>query len=86
MDGDELRSAALGRLKAKRDFQKGVVVYLLVNAFFVVLWFVGEDRGFFWPIWPIAGWGLAVGLQWWNAYHRKPISEEDIQREMGKGY
>ena len=86
MDDDERRAAAVKRIKAKRDFQKGLVAYVLVNAFLVVVWFVADDRGFFWPIWPSAGWGLAVVLQWWNLYGRKPISEADIQREMGEGF
>ena len=84
MDSGELREAALKRLKAKRDFQKSLTAYVLVNALLVVIWFLGDPRGFFWPVWPIGGWGLAIALQWWSVYRRKPITEGDIQREMGQ--
>lgn len=78
------RGAAVKRLKAQRDFKRSLVAYVAVNAFLVVIWAVG-DRGSFWPIWPIAGWGLALAFQAWNAYGAKPISEEDIRREMERG-
>lgn len=84
MDDAERREAAIKRLKAKRDFRKSFAVYLAVNGFFVVIWAFGE-RGYFWPIWPMAGWGIAIVGQAWNAYFRKPISEDDIRREMERG-
>ncbi len=75
------REAALSRLKLKSDFKRSLVAYVLVNSFLVVIWALG-DRGSFWPIWPIAGWALALGFQAWNAYGSRPISEADIRREM----
>lgn len=85
MDHEERRSLARDRLEAKRGFQKSLVVYAVVNGFLVFIWFMG-DRGSFWPIWPMAAWGLAVLIRWWSVYGRKPISEDDIQREMDKGF
>jgi hypothetical protein len=79
------REAALKSLKARRDFQMSLGAHVLVYALLVIIWFVGDPRGFFWPVWPIGGWGLAVALQWWSPYRRGPITEEDIQREMGQG-
>lgn len=78
---EEAREAALKRLKAKRDFRGSVVAYVLVNSLLVVVWAVG-DRGVFWPVFPMAGWGLALGFQAWYAYGAKPVSEDDIHREM----
>lgn len=83
-EAEDSREAAVKRLKAKRDFRRSLVAYVIVNAFLVVIWALG-DRGAFWPIWPIAGWGLALGFQAWNAYVTKPISEADIQREIERG-
>ena len=34
-------------------------VYLTVNALLVGIWFF-TGRGYFWPIWPIAGWGAGL--------------------------
>ena len=84
-DHQERREAAIKSLKAKRDFVRSLVAYLVVNARLVVIWALTDAGGYFWPIWPILGWGIALVLQGWNAYLRKPISEDDIRREMGGG-
>ena len=84
-DHQERREAAIKSLKAKRDFVRSLVAYLVVNAMLVVIWALTDAGGYFWPIWPILGWGIALVLQGWNAYLRKPISEDDIRREMGDG-
>jgi hypothetical protein len=38
--------------------------------------------GFFWPIFPIAGWGIGVAANAWDVFGREPVTEERIQREM----
>ena len=80
MEDTERRTAAIKRVKAKRDFRTSLAVYVLVNAFLVMLW--SFNGGYFWPIWPILGWGLDVALQAWNTYFRRPITETDIRREL----
>ncbi len=41
--------------------------------------------GFPWPIFLTVGWGFAIVMQAWNVYGgSRPITEADIQREMGK--
>lgn len=77
------RAAALERLKAKRDFRTHLVVYLVVNAALVVIW-AATGAGYFWPIWPIVGWGIGLLLNAWVVYMQKPITEDDIQAEMGR--
>jgi uncharacterized ion transporter superfamily protein YfcC len=81
---DERREAAVKRVKAKRDFKTHVVVYLLVNAMLVVIWAV-TGAGYFWPIWVIAGWGVGLAINAWTVYFEKPISEDEIRREMEHG-
>ena len=83
MDEQERRAAAVRRLKAKREFWTHVAVYVLVNGLLVVIWAVTSDGGNFWPMWPILGWGIALGLNAWEVY-RKPLSEEAIRKEMDK--
>lgn len=78
---DSGRAAAVKRLKAKRDFRNSLLVYLVVNALLVVVW-AATGAGYFWPIWPIAGWGIGVGLHAWTVYGQRGISEDDISREM----
>ena len=79
----ELREKAIQRLKKKRDFKTHVLIYVAVNTFLVVIWAV-TSAGFFWPIFPILGWGIGVLANAWDVYGRKPISEEEIRREADR--
>jgi hypothetical protein len=78
---DSLREQAIVRLKKKRDFTTHVVVYVLVNAMLVGIW-AATGRDFFWPIFPILGWGIGLGANAWDVYGRKPITEGEIRQEM----
>jgi hypothetical protein len=70
------------QLRKQRDFRSHLLVYVLVNAFLAVIWVVAGARGFFWPVFPIAGWGIGVIMNAWDVYGRQEISEDDIHREM----
>jgi hypothetical protein len=76
----ELRKLALSGLKKKRDFRTHVVIYVIVNAMLVGIW-AATGAGFFWPIVPILGWGIGIGANAWDVYGRKPITEDEVQRE-----
>jgi 2TM domain-containing protein len=39
---------------------------------------------FFWPVFPIVGWGIGVATRGYGAYHNTDASEDQIQREMRK--
>jgi len=80
-DTDRAREMAIKRLKAKQGFTAHVMIYILVNLFLTVIWFM-SGGGYFWPIWTIAGWGIGVGMHGWAAYLGKPISEAEIRKEM----
>lgn len=49
----------------------------------VVIWAV-TDAGFFWPIFPIIGWGIGVAANAWDVYGRRPITEDQIRREVDR--
>lgn len=77
----DLRSQAIERLKKKRDFTTHIFMYVTVNAMLVVIWAVTSDGGFFWPIFPMLGWGIGVIANAWDVYGRRPVTEEEIRRE-----
>lgn len=80
---EEIREQALARLKKKRDFRSHLFMYVAVNAMLVAIWAItGAD--FFWPIFPILGWGVGVAANAWDVYGRKPISEDEIRREADR--
>jgi len=81
-DYQQRREAAVKRVKSRRDFKTHVAIYIIVNLFLIGIWALG-GQGYFWPIWVILGWGVGLALNAWEVYIRKPISEEEIQEEMG---
>lgn len=81
---DPRRQAAISHLKAKRDLAANAVSFVVVNAFLTVIWAVG-GRGFFWPVFVMAGWGVGLVLHAWSVFGAEPITEADIQREMERG-
>jgi hypothetical protein len=92
------REQAIKRIKAKNAFKTHLVVYLTVNAMLVTIWaalavagwshdvvvWPGLPQDFFWPIFPIVGWGIGVAINGYHAYRGNAYTEEQIQREMLK--
>jgi hypothetical protein len=64
--------------KQRVGFRMNLAAYVLVNLFLVGVWFVTSgghaptlfDNGesYFWPIWPILGWGLGLAFHWYSAF------------------
>jgi hypothetical protein len=79
---DDLRKAALERVRKRRDFWPHLLVYVMVNALIVVVWAMASDGGFFWPVFPIAGWGIGIVMHAWDAFWRTGITEADVDREV----
>ena len=61
------------RTKPQRDFARHLVIYLLVNVFLVLVWAV-SGGGYFWPVWVVLGWGLAIAIHATRAYG--PFADE----------
>jgi hypothetical protein len=78
------RDRAVTQLKKRRDFYGHLLVYVLVNTFLVVIWAVVDAHGFFWPVFPIVGWGIGVVMNAWDVFWRPPITKHEIQREIDR--
>jgi len=76
-----VREEAIKRLKKRRDFGVHLLVYCLVNGFIVVIWAMTDLHGFFWPIFPILGWGVGLILNAWDVYRSEGFTEKQISRE-----
>ena len=81
---DVLRDRAIKRLKKRRDFHAHLLVYVLVNAFIVAIWALTNVHGFFWPIFPLLGWGIGVVMNAWDVYRPEEFDEDQIRREMDR--
>jgi 2TM domain len=82
---EALREQALTRLKKRRDFKAHAFVYVIVNAVVWGIWMViGVSSHSWWP-WPVfitLGWGIGLVMNAWDVYVRKPITEDELQREI----
>ncbi|MGH2685525.1 MAG: 2TM domain-containing protein [Actinomycetota bacterium] len=85
MSDEELRNRALRRIAKKQEFRSHLTAYVLVNIGLVVIWAL-TGRDYFWPIWPILGWGIGLGFHAWETFgtpSRGP-TEDQIRREMDR--
>ncbi|MGZ5319134.1 MAG: 2TM domain-containing protein [Actinomycetota bacterium] len=81
-DDDELREMALARIARKQEFYAHLLAYVLVNGMLVAIWAM-SGAGFFWPIFPILGWGIGIAFHAWDTFRRSEPTEARVQREMG---
>ena len=81
-DEADLRKRAEKRIEAKRGLGAHALAYLLVNGSLVVIWYMTGD-GFFWPAFPILGWGIGLAFNAWDVYSPAP-SEARIRAEMDR--
>jgi hypothetical protein len=77
-----LREAAVKNLKARRGLQAHMLAYILVNGFLVTVWAV-TGAGFFWPIFPLFGWGIGLAFNVWDVMSPEP-SDTRIDVEMDR--
>jgi 2TM domain len=82
--GDQLREQVIKQLKKRHDFHIHLLVYVLVNGFLAVIWAVTSGHGFFWPVFPMAGWGIGLVLHAWDTYTRQEPREEQVRHEMDR--
>ena len=82
---DEQREQAIGRIKARRGWWWHLIIYVIINGWLIGMWFTG-DQDSFWPFWVLFGWGIGVVAHGFNVFvGERPISEDQIQREIDKG-
>jgi hypothetical protein len=84
MNDDEVRAEAIRRVRAKREFRQHLGVYVIVNLALVGIW-AATGADYFWPIWPILGWGIGILFHGYSVFWQRPITEDEIQREMRRG-
>jgi hypothetical protein len=75
------REQPRARVQGRRDFGSHLVAYLVINAILVGIWAV-TGGGYFWPVWVLGCWGAGLVLHWWDAFVRRPVTEEDVDAEM----
>lgn len=72
--------------KQRAAFKRSLGSYFVVNSFLCAIWFVTSGPNhYFWPIWPILGWGLGLGMQYISAYtgNGNLSAEEEYKKLKG---
>ncbi len=67
--------------KRRAGFKTTLLVYILVNLLLVGIWYATRGS-YFWPIWPISGWGIGMLGQYIGAYHSTKLfsAEREYQK------
>ncbi len=83
-DAVDLRGLAIARLRKKHDLQAHLLAYVLVNLFLNVIWLLTTPGGFYWPMFPLFGWGIGVAFHIWDVYAPETPPEDRIRQEMDR--
>ena len=84
MSDDTSRQQAIQRLHQRRGFLNYVIGAVVISLFMVVIWAL-SGQGYFWPIWVMGAFAIGLIFYGVNLVMNKPLTEEQIQREMQKG-
>ena len=79
------RDEQLWQLAKKRaGFKRSLASYFFVNSFLVGVWYFSSGpHSYFWPVWPMLGWGVGIAFHYFEAYHGSKIfSAEDEYEKL----
>jgi hypothetical protein len=79
-DEQDLRQRAIRRLEAKRGLMGHALAYVMVNLLLIAIWWT-TSRGFFWPVFPLFGWGIGLAFHAWDVLSPAP-GPRQIEAEM----
>ena len=65
---DDLRQAAVTRLHKKREFWQHAFVFVVINLAINLVWLFTMPGGFYWPMFPLLGWGIGLAFHVWDVY------------------
>ena len=85
MSDEEIYKMARERVKAKRDFYKHLVIYVVVNIMLVIIWAFPTGGGHPWFLWVLGFWGLGVLMNFLEVFvWQKRGTKEAVEKEVEK--
>ena len=86
MGAEQRHDEELWRIaKARVGFKWSFASYCIVNAMLVAIWyFTSGPFTYFWPIWPVMGWGICIAFQYFHAYHGNTLTSTEREYERLK--
>lgn len=82
-DGDVRDNELWQIAKRRAAFKISACSYVTVNCMLIVTWyFTSGPRSYFWPVWPLLGWGVGIATQYFHAYYGTDLfsSEREYQK------
>ncbi|GAA4883039.1 hypothetical protein GCM10025788_23440 [Serinicoccus chungangensis] len=79
----EMRERALQRLQQRKEFAQHLSVYLIVMTLLTAIWLV-TGRGYYWPVWPMMGWGVGVAIHATTLRLDREPTEAQIAEEAAR--
>jgi hypothetical protein len=77
------RTADPDRARARAAFRRHLYNYLWINGLLVVIWALTNFGGYFWPVWPMLGWGIGLAAHAFSVYGPRVDDEEPRGRRSG---
>jgi hypothetical protein len=83
---ESLDEKALWHIAKKRaHFKKGLISYLLVNAFLWAIYLINvKHNSYPWPLWVMLGWGIGLAFSYADAYHTNSVFSVEKEYEKLK--
>jgi hypothetical protein len=77
-----LRELAIARLRRRRDFFMHATAYVVINLALSAVWLLTTPDGFYWPMFPLLGWGIGIIFHGIDTFLPAAPAEEKVEREM----
>jgi uncharacterized protein DUF1707/2TM domain-containing protein len=77
------RPAGAGRPAGRAAFQRQLLLFGLIAAMLVAIWALTNFGGYFWPVWPILGFAIALAWQAFALYGPRPPDDRGPDRRPG---
>jgi hypothetical protein len=75
-----MRPAGPRRTAAKANLVRSVLWFAMVSVVLIVVWALTNFGGYFWPVWPILGFMLAIAWQVFYVYYGPARFDDDHPR------
>lgn len=76
------------KAEARASFKKHLVSYVVVNLFLFAIWLTSTrpTTHYYWPLWPMLGWGVGLLMHYFGAFHADRIFsvENEYQKLKNK--
>ncbi|KRP09241.1 MAG: hypothetical protein ABR95_00275 [Sphingobacteriales bacterium BACL12 MAG-120813-bin55] len=86
LNDDKMWEMAEKRVGFRRHF----FVYALINIIIISLWFFTSykdaDKGGYWFVFPLLGWGIGLAFHYWAAFHDDLSSIEKEYQKLKEKY